>query len=32
MKLSQFHREAAPFATVPAVRDVREAITDLTSV
>lgn len=28
-KLRDYHREAAPFATVPAVRDTRDAIAEL---
>lgn len=30
-KLRDFHAEAAPFATVPAIRDAREAVTALTA-
>lgn len=31
VKLRDFHREAAPFAPVPVIRDVREAIAELTT-
>lgn len=31
-KLRDFHREAAPYATVPAVRQAREAVAELTTV